>query len=90
MFWFWCLYHVLQYGGVGVDRLIPARSAQVEGVIHVGVGGGKPPGLQPAGEGRTHTITPEEGGGGGKGGGRRGGGGRGRGDGGMRSRENRK
>lgn len=40
-------YHVLQDGGVGVDGLVSARLAQVEGVVHVGVGGGKPASLQP-------------------------------------------
>lgn len=46
-------YHVLQNGGVGVDGLLPACSTHTEGVIHVGVGGGEPPGLQPTEEGNT-------------------------------------
>lgn len=45
-------YHVLQYGAVGVDRLLSACSTQMEGVVHVGVGGGKPSSLQPAEEGK--------------------------------------
>lgn len=43
-------YHVLQYGGVGVNGLVPDGSAQTERVVHVGVGGGEPAGLEPAEE----------------------------------------
>ena len=35
------LYHVLQHGGVGVDGLALGRTTQVEGVVHVVVGGGE-------------------------------------------------
>lgn len=48
-------YLVLQDGGVGVDGLLSARQAQVKGVVHVGVAGGKLSNLQP-----TETENREE------------------------------
>lgn len=50
-------YHVLQYGGVGVYGLVSACSTHMEGVVHVGVGGGKPPSLQPTEEERKQKKS---------------------------------
>lgn len=55
---------MLQDGGVGVDGLVSAGPAQVERVVHVGVGGGEPSSLQPTEERRDKTTEgarrPEE------------------------------
>lgn len=52
---------MLQYGGVEVDGLVQTCQTQVEGVVHVGVGGGKFPNLQPTAEGKQQDkVTTEE------------------------------
>lgn len=43
-------YLVLQEGAVGVDVAVLLRETPLEGLVHVGVGGGKPLELQPTEE----------------------------------------
>lgn len=46
---------MLQHRGVGIDGLFSACQAQVKGVVHVGVAGGKLSNVQP-----TEMVNQEE------------------------------